>query len=103
MLKHWAITLGDWVEIRTHPTMPRAIRSKGMCPIKVYSYFTHRYRTVNKLLESVIFTGGKVVKVFKRRSFYAKTGLKIPNNTVQQILPEQIDRLFRKERSSGSK
>lgn len=91
--KYWAVGMGNYVEVRTHPTIPKRRASVMVIPDK------SRRGPVST--EYVIFLGGKVIKAFKSRTFTIKTRLPVAYGEVKQIPPECVVKLLGKEKQDG--
>ena len=91
--KYWAVGMGNYVEVRTHPTIPKRRASVMVIP----SGPGRKSVTT----EYVIFLGGKVIKAFKSRTFTFKTRLPMSYGEVKQIPPACVVKLLGKEKQDG--
>ena len=93
-LKYYAVCRGEWLELRSHTSQPKAKVSEAPYKAKVYDLCARRYKHKSIIMKCVTFVGGNRVKVLKTRSFRALTKIRIKKHEVIEIKPEVFSSLI---------
>ena len=92
--KYWAIGMGKYIEVRTHPTTPKR-------RVSTITVGTSSNMSGYKATDYVIFMGGKVIKAFNAHVFKRKVGVSVPYGEVRLIPLTQMEKLLRVLHNGG--
>lgn len=96
--RFWAVGFKGWVELRSHPTAPKAIRSVMEMEVdapynltwnSVTAMYEHSKPTKRKReVKTVAYDGGRVLRVMTPNKFYRLTGQMVPANAMVEVTAE---------------